>query len=164
MDTDRIEKHVVLKASLERVWQALADARQFGQWFGASFDQPFVAGRTLRATIVPTTVDAAVAAMQKPHAGLTFEFTVERIEPMACIAFRWHPFAIDPLHDYSKEPTTLIEFVLQPKADGVVLTISESGFDQIPLARRMQAFAANDVGWAMQATLISKYLALHAKD
>lgn len=159
MNTDRIEKRIVLRAPLERVWRAISDAGQFGSWFGVAFDGPFVAGARLTGKIVPTTVDAEVAKQQKPYAGMAFEFFVERIEPMRTIEFRWHPFAVEPGVDYSSEPTTRIVFELQPVSDGVLLTVTESGFDQIPLARRAKAFAANDGGWAMQMKLIENYLA-----
>jgi len=159
MNTDRIEKRIVLRAPLERVWRAISDAGQFGSWFGVAFDGPFAAGARLTGKIVPTTVDAEVAKQQKPYAGMAFEFFVERIEPMRTIEFRWHPFAVEPGVDYSSEPTTRIVFELQPVSDGVLLTVTESGFDQIPLARRAKAFAANDGGWAMQMKLIEKYLA-----
>jgi len=159
MNTDRIEKRIVLRAPLERVWRAISDAGQFGSWFGVAFDGPFVAGARLTGKIVPTTVDAEVAKQQKPYAGMAFEFFVERIEPMRTIEFRWHPFAVEPGVDYSGEPTTRIVFELQPFSDGVLLTVTESGFDQIPLARRAKAFAANDGGWAMQMKLIENYLA-----
>ena len=159
MNTDRIEKRIVLPAPLERVWRAISDAGQFGSWFGVAFDGPFVAGARLTGKIVPTTVDAEVAKQQKPYAGMAFEFFVERIEPMRTIEFRWHPFAVEPGVDYSGEPTTRIVFELQPVSDGVLLTVTESGFDQIPLARRAKAFTANDGGWAMQMKLIENYLA-----
>ena len=163
MNTDRIEKKIVLRASLERVWNAISDAKQFGSWFGVDFDGPFVEGAHLTGRIVPTRVDAEVAKLQEPHAGKRFEWTVDRIEPMHRFSFRWHPFAIEADVDYSKEPTTLIVFELQEVADGVLLTITESGFDQIPLARRAKAFAANEGGWEKQTQLIQKYLALESK-
>ncbi|MEO6689461.1 MAG: SRPBCC family protein [Dokdonella sp.] len=159
MSTDRIEKKVQLNAPRERVWRAVSDSAQFGTWFGVAFDAPFVEGARLTGKIVPTTVDAEVAAMQKPHEGKPFEFVVERIEPMQRIVFRWHPFAIEPGVDYSHEPMTLIVFELEDVSGGTLLTITESGFDRIPLARRADAFAANDGGWQMQTTLIAKYLA-----
>ena len=161
MTTDRIEKQIVLHAPLERVWSAISDAEQFGKWFGVAFDGPFVAGARLTGKIVPTTVDPEVAKLQQPHEGKAFEFWVVRIEPMRRISFRWHPFAVEPDVDYSKEPTTLILFELQTVAAGTQLNISESGFDQIPLARRAKAFVANDGGWAHQAVLIKKYLDRH---
>jgi uncharacterized protein YndB with AHSA1/START domain len=99
--------------------------------------------------------------MQKPYEGTAFEFWVDRIEPMRRISFRWHPYAIDPGIDYSNEPTTLIVFDLEEVPGGTQLTISESGFDQIPLERRAAAFKANEGGWEHQALLIQKYLAMH---
>ena len=42
--TDRIEKTVLLRAPLARVWRAVSDAKEFGTWFGVEFDGPFVAG------------------------------------------------------------------------------------------------------------------------
>ncbi|MDB5967791.1 MAG: vanillate O-demethylase oxidoreductase VanB [Hydrocarboniphaga sp.] len=160
INTDRIEKQVVLRAQRERVWQAVSDAGQFGHWFGVAFDGPFVEGARMIGRITPTRVDAEVAKLQQPHENKPFEFHVDRIEPMDRITFRWHPFAIEPGTDYSQEPMTLIEFVLDDHADGTRLTITESGFDRIPLARRAQAFAANEGGWTHQIELIRKYLLL----
>ena len=156
---DRIEKKVLLRAPRERVWKAISDAKQFGTWFGVEFDGPFVAGAHMKGRMVPTKVDAAVAKMQEPYAGRAFDCTIERIEPMTLFSFRWHPFAIDPKVDYSKEPTTLVVFELEEAAGGTQLTITESGFDKVPLERRAQAFSANEGGWAHQAELLSKYLA-----
>lgn len=158
MNTDRIEKQVLLRAPLERVWKAITDSAQFGSWFGVAFDGPFVAGTRLGGRILPTQVDAEVARMQKPHEGTAFTIEVEHIEPMRRFSFRWHPYAIDAATDYASEPMTLVEFVLAPAPEGVRLTISESGFERIPLARRADAFKANEGGWAIQTTLIAKYL------
>jgi uncharacterized protein YndB with AHSA1/START domain len=127
--TDRIEKKVLLRAPRDRVWSAISDARQFGTWFGVEFDGPFAAGAAMRGRITPTQVDPEVAKMQEPHTGKAFDITVDRIEPPKLFSFRWQ------------------------------LTITESGFDKIPLERRAKAFAANEGGWTHQAELIAKYLA-----
>lgn len=158
-NTDRIEKKLVLRAPRERVWQAISDAKQFGTWFGVEFDGPFVAGARMSGRMTPTKVDADVARMQQAYAGRAFECTIERIEPMQLFSFRWHPFAIDPAVDYSKEPTTLVEFRLEEVEGGTQLTITETGFDRIPLERRARAFEANTGGWTKQIELIAKYLA-----
>jgi uncharacterized protein YndB with AHSA1/START domain len=158
-DTDRIEKKVLLRAPLERVWRAVSDAKEFGSWFGVEFDGPFVAGTLVTGKIVPTKADAEVAKTQKPYEGAKFEFTVDRVEPERLISFRWHPFAVDPGVDYSSEPTTLIVFELEENANGTLLTVTESGFDRIPLARRAKAFTMNDQGWTAQMKLIEKHLA-----
>lgn len=157
-DTDRIQKKIVLRAPLERVWKAISDSRQFGSWFGVRFESPFVAGQPMTGKMTPTTVDPDVAKMQEPYTGMQFDFTIDRVEPMRLFSFRWHPFAVEPDFDYSKEPMTLVTFELEEVPEGTSLTITESGFDSIPLARRAQAFKANEGGWTSQMQLIEKYV------
>ena len=157
--TDRIEKKILLRAPLDRVWRAISDAKEFGTWFGVTFDGPFVAGARLTGRIVPTKVDAEVAKAQEAHTGMPFEVSIDRVEPMHLFPFRWHPFAVEPGVDYSKEAATLVTFALEEAPAGTMLTITESGFDRIPLERRAKAFSANEKGWAAQARLIEKYLA-----
>src|SRR5262245_18562693 len=158
--TDRIEKKVVLRAPRDRVWNAIADAKQFGTWFGVELDGSFVAGTKLNARIRPTKVDAETAKTQQKFDGMAFAITVERVDAMRELAFRWHPFAIEPNVDYSSEPTTLVQFVLDEVAGGTQLTITESGFDRLPPERRAKAFEANDSGWQKQTELLAKYLTL----
>lgn len=156
--TDRIEKKVVLNAPLERVWRAISDAREFGAWFGVKFEGAFAPQTRLTGRIAPTQVDPEVAKLQQPYSGMPFEFHIERLEPMSLLSFRWHPGAVDPKVDYSREPMTLVEFRLQPAPQGTLLTITESGFDSIPLERRAKVFAGNEAGWTHQLSLIEKYL------
>lgn len=156
---DYIEKAITLRAPLRRVWRAVSDAKEFGAWFGVEFEGPFVAGKAMQGKIIPTQVDPVVAKLQEPHAGTPFDWTVESIEPERRIAFRWHPFAIEKGHDYSKEPTTSVVFELKEVAGGTLLIITESGFHAIPLERRAKAFAANEGGWEHQTRLLEKYLA-----
>lgn len=155
---DRIEKQIFLRAPVSRVWRAVSDSREFGAWFGVEFDGPFVAGKAMKGRIVPTQVDPEVAKMQEPHTGVAFDISVDRIEPERLFAFRWHPYALEPGMDSSKEPTTLVVFVLQPVADGTLLLLSESGYDRVPLERRAMAFMQNEGGWEHQTKLIEKYL------
>jgi uncharacterized protein YndB with AHSA1/START domain len=159
MNTDRVEKQILLNAPRSRVWKALTDSKEFGSWFGMKLEGPFRAGETIRGKISGTTVDPEVAKMQKPHEGKVVELFIDRIEPETRFCMKWHPYAIDPKVDYSKEPMTLITFTLEEKENGTLLTITETGFDQIPIHRRAQALKANDGGWAHQTLLIQKYLA-----
>jgi uncharacterized protein YndB with AHSA1/START domain len=158
-ETDRIEKRIVLRAPRSRVWRALTDSKEFGSWFGVKFDEPFTPGASMRGTTVPTTADPDIAERQKAYEGASFEIVVETIEPERLFSFRWHPFAVDRDFDYSAEPMTLIEFVLTDAPDGMLLTVTESGFDRVPLARRAKAFTANEEGWGMVITLVGKHLA-----
>lgn len=158
MSTDRIEKQILLRAPRERVWSAVADSKQFGRWFGVALDGPFIAGACVTGRIVPTEMDAEVARAQKPYEGMACDFHVERIEPPGLFSFRWRPGA-DP---HAEDPMTLVVFELKDAPGGTLLTITESGFDRIPLARRAKAFADNEGGWEMQTQLIAKFLALPA--
>jgi uncharacterized protein YndB with AHSA1/START domain len=163
MTTDRIEKEVLLRAPLERVWRAISDADEFGQWFGVRFDGPFVPGTSVTGVITPTTVDEDVARAQEPYAGKSDTWHIVAVEPKRRLAFRWHPYGVESGVDYSQEPTTLVEFTLDETADGVHLRIVESGFANIPAERRASAFEANSEGWAAQTELVRKYLTLSEK-
>ncbi|MFL5493938.1 MAG: SRPBCC family protein [Gemmatimonadales bacterium] len=145
--TDRIEKRVVLRASRSRVWRAITTAEEFGTWFRMKLEGEFAEGGAVRGRIT--------------HPGyehVTLEILVERIEPERYFSYRWHPYAIDPTVDYSAEPTTLVEFILEDAEGGTALTIVESGFDRIPLARRAEAFRMNDQGWAGQIKSLERYV------
>ena len=159
MCTDTIEKQILLRAPIDRVWRAISNSSEFGSWFGFKVEGPFVAGERVRVTCFPTTVHEGVAASQKPYEGTPYELIVEKIEPESAFSFRWHPFAFDTSVDYSAEPTTLVTFVLEQKEDGVLLTDTESGFDQIPLERRATAFGANEYCWIIGVMLVEAYLA-----
>ncbi|OBK56353.1 SRPBCC family protein [Mycobacterium kubicae] len=158
MSSDRIEKRVVLRAPLDRVWRAVSDAEQFGRWFGVRFDGPFVEGGFVTAVITPTAVDDEVAKRQEPHTGVKSTWEIVALEPQRRFAYRWHPFAVATEVDYDQEPTTLVEFTLAEVPDGVLLTIVESGFDAIPEARRRSSFEANSEGWAIQTHLVRRYV------
>jgi uncharacterized protein YndB with AHSA1/START domain len=146
--TDRIEKKVVLNAPRSRVWRAITDAEQFGEWFRVKLEGKFVEGKSIRGKI-----------LHKGFEDAEMELDIERIDPEKYFAYRWHPYAIGPKADYASEPTTLVEFRLEDAADGTALTITETGFDNIPLARRAEAFRMNDNGWASQLRNIEKYVA-----
>lgn len=146
--TDRIEKRLVLKAPQARVWRAIADSRQFGAWFQMRFDEPFAEGRTVRGRV-----------LVPGYEHVTVEFEIVRLEPEGYFAYRWHPFAVDPAYDYSSEPTTLVEFTLEAAGVETVLTVVESGFDRLPLARRALAYRMNEGGWSAQIRNIEAYVA-----
>ena len=145
--TDRIEKKVLLNAPRARVWRALSDAREFGSWFGVRIGGTFAPGARVTGTIT-----------HKGYEHVPWEITVEAIEPERLFSFRWHPYAVQPGVDYSGEPTTLIVFTLDDVPGGTLLTVVESDFDRIPLARRAEAFRMNDQGWAAQMTAIERYV------
>lgn len=147
MVADRIEKTVDLKAPVDRVWQALTDAREFGQWFRVNLTEPFAEGQVARGNI-----------LHPGYEHLMFEAKVVTIRPKSLFAMTWHPYAVDPAVDYSAEPSTLIEFTLEPTASGTRLTVVESGFDKVPAHRRDEAFRMNEGGWAAQMQNIKAHV------
>jgi uncharacterized protein YndB with AHSA1/START domain len=144
---DRIEKRIEIAAPVSRVWRALTDSRQFGEWFLVRMDGPFVAGEPVGGQIT--------------HPGyehVRMEIVVKEIEPETLFSYTWHPYSVDPKVDYSQEESTLVEFRLQATAGGTLLTVTESGFDKIPSQRRAEAFRMNDGGWAQQMKNIQAYV------
>jgi uncharacterized protein YndB with AHSA1/START domain len=145
--TDRIEKEIVLRAPRSRVWRALANAQEFGAWFGVKFEGAFKSGQRVEGQITSPGYEHVI-----------LEVTIERMDPESLMSYRWHPYAIEPGVDFSSEPTTLVEFHLEEVAGGTQLRIVESGFDRIPLARRAEAFRMNDDGWASQLKNIERHV------
>ena len=149
--TDRIEKEIVLPAPRERVWRALTDVSEFGQWFGVQLEAPFAPG-----------AEVAGRMTNRNYEHLRLRLWVETMEAPTHFAFRWHPFAIEPDVDYSQEPTTLVTFTLDAADGGTRLRVVESGFDAIPEARRAKAFTSNAKGWAAQLENVRKHLITQA--
>jgi uncharacterized protein YndB with AHSA1/START domain len=145
--TDRIEKQIVLQAPRDRVWRALTSAEEFGAWFGAKVAGPFTPGARIRGPVT-----------HKGYEHLTMDFTIERMEPERLFSWRWQPTAIDAGVDLDKEPATLVTFELQDAPGGTLLTVVESGFDGIPLARREGAYRRNEGGWAAQMENIQQHV------
>ena len=145
--TDRIEKRVVLRATRARVWRAITNAKEFGTWFRMNLDGEFAAGKTMHGNIT-----------QPGYEHVKVEMRVERIQPESYFSYRWHPYAIDTAVDYSAEPMTLVEFMLEEAEDGIAVTIIESGFDKIPLARRAEAFRMNEKGWGGQIKNLERHV------
>jgi len=144
--TDRIEKTTLLRATQNRVWRALTDHAQFAAWFGLTLNEPFTVGRTVTG--------------EKTMRGQTFaiDFTIDRMDPEELFSYRWHPYAIDPKVDYSREPMTLVEFRLRTVPEGTELTVTETGFDRIPEHRRAEAYRMNTGGWGSQVENLRRYV------
>jgi uncharacterized protein YndB with AHSA1/START domain len=145
--SDRIEKQVVLRSPQSRVWRALTDSKEFGQWFRVAMDNRFAPGLTTTGHVT-----------YPGYEHLKFQVLVERMDAEHYFSFLWHPYAIDPAVDYSQEPPTKVEFHLETVADGTRLRVTESGFDKLPAARRDEAFRMNSSGWATQVENIRKHV------
>lgn len=144
---DYIEKRIELKAPVSRVWRALTDYREFGEWFRVKLDGPFAPGKISRGQVT-----------YPGYEHLKWEAVVQKMEPEKLLSLTWHPYAIDPKKDYSKEPSTLVEFKLEKTTSGTLLILTESGFDKIPSDRRLEAFRMNDGGWTVQMKNIENHV------
>lgn len=147
MNNNSIEKRIELKAPVSRVWQALTDYRQFGEWFRVKLDGPFVAGQVARGRLT-----------YPGYENLKWEVVIKEMVPESLFSFTWHPYAVNPEMDYSSETPTLVEFRLEKTAHGTLLVLTESGFDKVPDHRRMEAFRMNDDGWTIQMQNINTYV------
>jgi uncharacterized protein YndB with AHSA1/START domain len=145
--TDRIEKQILLRATRSRVWRAVSDYKQFGEWFRVALEGPFAPGARVRGKVT-----------YPGYEHVTFEVQVERVEPERLLSWRWHPAAIEAGVDYSKEPTTLVVFELEEQPGGTLLKVVESGFDRLPPARRANAFRMNEQGWTAQTENVRRFL------
>lgn len=147
--TDRIERSVLIEAPRERVWRALTDAGEFGAWFGANLSgQAFAPGQRVRG---PITI--------KGFEHVEFDVVTERIEPQHLFSYRWHPYAVDASVDYTQETPTLVTFTLDDAPGNATrLTVVESGFDNVPPHRRLEAFRANGNGWDAQLRNIARHV------
>ncbi len=145
---DRIEKQIELMVPMSRVWRAVTDYREFGEWFRVKLDGPFVPGQVSTGHIT-----------YPGYEHLKWEAIVQKMEPEYYFSFTWHPYAVDPKEDYSKEPPTLVEFKLEKTSNGTLLVVTESGFEKIPSHRRAEALRMNDGGWAQQMKNVEEYVA-----
>jgi uncharacterized protein YndB with AHSA1/START domain len=147
--TDTIEKQILIRAPRSRVWRAVSDRTEFGTWFRVKLPPgTFTAGETTRGNMTYPGYEHGVMEME-----------IVEVTPETRFAYKWHPFAIDPKVDYSAEPKTLVAFTLEDAPEGTLLKVVESGFDQIPLHRRDEAFRMNSGGWAQQMENVVRYVA-----
>jgi uncharacterized protein YndB with AHSA1/START domain len=147
MNDERIEKQIELKAPVSRVWRALTDYREFGQWFQVKLDGPFVAGQRARGTLT-----------YPGYEHYQWEAVIQKMEFERLFSFTWHPYAVDRNVDYSPETPTLVEFRLEKTAGGTLLFLTESGFSKIPAHRRLEAFRMNEGGWTEQMKNIARHV------
>ena len=145
---NQIEKCIELKAPVSRVWHALTDYLEFGEWFRVKLNGPFLPGQVSQGQIT-----------YPGYEHLKWEAVVQTLEPERLFSFTWHPYSVDPQIDYSKEPPTLVEFRLEQVAGGTRLLLTETGFDKIPGERRLKAFLMNDGGWTEQMRNIENHIA-----
>jgi uncharacterized protein YndB with AHSA1/START domain len=141
MDMSRIDRTIEIAAPLEKVWHALTTAKEIATWFRMTVEGDVVAGHDLWMT----------------HEGRRFKVRIIEMTPPHRFVWQWHPGAIDPAVDYSQETPTTVTFTLEPTATGTRLSMAETGFDEISLARRAKVYADNTGGWKQVVVWIQQH-------
>jgi uncharacterized protein YndB with AHSA1/START domain len=133
----RIDKAIDINAPPERVWRALTDERELAAWFQVSIEGRIVSGGEVWMTSV-----------HPQHAGQRWPVRIVELTPPRRMVWQWHPGEVDPARDYARDPQTTVTFTLDPSAQGTRLSVSETGFEAIDLARRAKAYEDNTQGWS----------------
>jgi uncharacterized protein YndB with AHSA1/START domain len=146
VQTDRIERDVLIAAPVERVWTLITSAEHLGRWFG----------------------DAGAAIDLRPGGALelrwrdhgTVHGRVEAVEPPHRFAYRW---LLDSAAGAQPTPanSTLTEFTLAAEGDGTRVAVVESGFDALDLeaAEKAARLAAHTSGWPLELGELAEYAA-----
>lgn len=146
-ELDRIEKVTDIAAPVARVWRAITNHEEFGEWFHVKLDGPFEVGKITEGRIT-----------YPGYEHMEWISTTERLEPESLFAFSWPPSAVDPDSDYDDDAKVMVEFRLEPTDSGTRLTITESGFLQFPESKRLEVLRSNTDGWNMQAVNVANHV------
>jgi uncharacterized protein YndB with AHSA1/START domain len=145
-ELSRIDRTIEIKASPERVFRALTSAAELSAWFEVSIEGEIAPGNEVWMT-----------SMHPGHAGQRFWVRFVEMTPPSRFAWQWHPGAVDPNVDYSKETPTTVTFTLEPSGTGTRLTVTETGFDGVSLARRAKVYGDNSQGWTEVLVWLQRY-------
>ena len=136
---DRIERTVELAHPPDAVWAALTTAEGLAAWFGQE-----------------ATIDLRPggAARMRWTDGPTVDMRVERVEEPAVFGFTWQIYELpedDPRRTY-------VEFTLEAAGPGTRLTVTETGFAQLPEEGYRKAYDAHTQGWASELGELASHL------
>ncbi len=136
---DRIERTVELAHPAEKVWAAITTAQGLGTWFGDAADIDLRPGGE---------------AHLKWDGGDSATLTVKVVEPHTRFAYTW---GIQGLPEGDPR-RTFVDFRLTAGAGGTTLTVTESGFAQVPPEVFEQAYGGNVDGWQKELGELAEYL------
>jgi uncharacterized protein YndB with AHSA1/START domain len=134
---ERIDRTIDIDAPPERVWRALADPSELSAWFQVTIEGVLAPGAELWMT-----------ARHTGYEGQRFRVRILEMTPPRRLAWQWHPGEVDPAVDYARESMTTVTFTLEPMGRGTRLSVAETGFDQVSIARRAKVYRDNEGGWA----------------
>jgi len=143
---DRIDRTIEVNAPPDRVWRVLTTAKDLAAWFKVNIEGEIAPG-----------AEVWMTSTSPGYEGQRFLVRVTEMTPPRRFAWQWHPGAVDPAVDYAREPWTTVTFTLEPSGAGTRLSVAETGFNDVSLARRAKVFQDNTQGWAEVIVWIQKY-------
>lgn len=149
-ELSRIDRTVDINAPRERVWRALTNDEELAAWFQVRLEGEMRTGGVVWMTSV-----------HPQHAGQRWPVRIVELSEPIRMVWQWHPGEVDPAVDYSQQPQTTVTFTLEPTAGGTRVSVSETGFDEIALARRAKAYADNSQGWTEVTVWLKTYVEAH---
>jgi uncharacterized protein YndB with AHSA1/START domain len=146
-EVSRIDRSITIKAPPDRVWRALTNADELSEWFHVSIEGKITAG-----------AEVWMTSTHVGYEGQRFQVLIAEMSAPHRLVWKWHPGAVEPNVDYSSEPRTTVTFTLEPVAEGTRLSVSETGFDAIALARRAKVYQDNTQGWTEVVEWIKRHV------
>ena len=148
METNRIEKSIELKAPISRVWRALTDHREFGEWFLRPSRSPLPARPAQPRPDHLSRIGVRQVQSHRPEARARAHLLLH----LASLRRRSRRRL---LH----ETPTLVEFTLTPTPARNPAPRHRIRLRNVPEPRRSEAFRMDDAGWAIQLSHIEAYVA-----
>jgi uncharacterized protein YndB with AHSA1/START domain len=145
MSRDRIERETFIKAPAERVWAVLTEPAEVDGWFSPGG---------------PSEIDLRPGGVMTLNHGEhgTFPMLIVTVDPPRHFAYRWA--SAYPAEKATEDNSTLVQFFLQPEAEGTRLRLVESGFAGLSIPAEREAAAGYDShagGWTEMVDRLREY-------
>ncbi|MEM9669754.1 MAG: SRPBCC family protein [Pseudomonadota bacterium] len=146
---NEIRRQIVLKASIDRVWRAISDAEEFGEWFGTKTSGPFEVGTTVHCE-----------STHPDYQGDIWDMTIIDMVPLQRLSYTWPAYyGPNADRDSTEDPLLTVVFELEADGEATILTITETGFASLPADYAPTAFRENSNGWNDQVENIASHVA-----
>jgi uncharacterized protein YndB with AHSA1/START domain len=139
---DSIEREVMIKASVDRVWEVITTAEHINNWLWDFAEIDLRVGGAMK---------LAGTYKDKPFG---YGAVIEHLDPPNVFAFRWAE------NDWVEGGSTRIEITLSVEAGGTRLRLVESGFAGLKISaeRRDKLFQDISGGWSNELRQLVEYV------
>ena len=142
---DVIQREVMIHATQQSVYAAISDPEQLVKWF-------------------PQSVEGDCQPVSHPIFGFgehgKNQLSIVAADPHHYFAYRWVPGANQFLGDVNSVPNTLVEFRITKESEkSCKVTLTESGFADLPAKMMAEAFKQNTGGWEFMMNRLGQLFA-----